>query len=108
MSVSGTVSSCSALGYSDGNLQNLLSKLQIQLADWEGCPSHVTPQGKAKIQTLTQEVSSVENQINASGKVQSRQSQDQISTNGASTTSVSSSALNTIGQTIGALINVTA
>jgi hypothetical protein len=40
-----------------------LARYQVQLADWENCPSCKTPEGKAKIADLTDKISSVKQRL---------------------------------------------
>lgn len=40
-----------------------LARYQIQLADWENCPSCKTPEGKAKIADLADKISNVQRRL---------------------------------------------
>ena len=50
-------------GLSTANLETQLDKCKIQLADWVSCPSHTTPEGKAKISELSNKISELEQRI---------------------------------------------
>ncbi|BBL70945.1 hypothetical protein [Methylogaea oryzae] len=44
-------------------LDSQLKKYEAQLADWVGCPSCKTPEGKAKIAEISDQISAVKRQI---------------------------------------------
>lgn len=52
-------------GQSTAGLETQLAKYQVQLADWVSCPSCKTPEGKAKIQELSNKVSDTQQRIKA-------------------------------------------
>jgi len=52
-------------GQSPAGIEAQLAQYQIQLADWVSCPSCNTPEGKAKIQELTNKVSDARRRIEA-------------------------------------------
>ncbi len=52
-------------GKSGAALEAQLAQYQIQLADWVSCPSCNTPEGKAKIQDLSNRVSETQRSIKA-------------------------------------------
>lgn len=68
-------SSHASLGYvgnSSSGLDAQLDKYKSQLADWVNCPSCKTPEGKAKIQELSDKIAAIEQKIKA------RQPQKQV------------------------------
>ena len=52
-------------GKANAGLDAQLAQYQIQLADWTNCPSCNTPEGKAKIQELTNKISETQERIRA-------------------------------------------
>ena len=52
-------------GKSTAALEAQLAQYQIKLADWISCPSCSTPEGKAKIQELSNKVSDTQQRIKA-------------------------------------------
>ena len=50
---------------SPAGLEAQLAKYKVQLADWVSCPSCNTPEGKAKIQELSNKVSDTQQRIKA-------------------------------------------
>jgi hypothetical protein len=50
---------------STAGLEGQLARYQVQLADWVNCPSCKTPEGKAKIQELSDKVSEIKLTIKA-------------------------------------------
>jgi len=52
-------------GQSTAGLEAQLAKYQVQLVDWVSCPSCKTPDGKAKIQELSNKVSDTQQRIKA-------------------------------------------
>ncbi|MBI5922371.1 MAG: hypothetical protein HY847_12090 [Betaproteobacteria bacterium] len=59
------------VGQSTAGLEAQLARYQIQLADWVSCPSCKTPEGKAKIQELSNKVSDTQQRIKAAISPQS-------------------------------------
>jgi hypothetical protein len=62
---SSVFSSLFGAGQSTAGLEAQLAKYQVQLADWVSCPSCKTPEGKAKIQELSNKVSDTQQRIKA-------------------------------------------
>jgi hypothetical protein len=59
-------SSLAGSGYSGNSLSGLdvqLDKYNVQLADWVNCPSCKTPEGKAKIQELSDKIAAIKQKI---------------------------------------------
>jgi peptidoglycan hydrolase CwlO-like protein len=59
-------------GQSTANLETQLDKCKIQLADWVSCPSHSTPEGKAKISELSNKISELEQRIKTTSYAQKK------------------------------------
>ena len=60
-----TFPSLARVGQSSAILEMQLARYQAQLADWVGCPSCNTPEGKAKIRELSDKVSETKQRIDA-------------------------------------------
>ena len=60
---SSTFTSPVVTGASTAGLESQLDKCKTQLADWVSCPSHVTPEGKAKIEEISNKISELEQRI---------------------------------------------
>lgn len=61
-------SSLASPGYAVNSVSGLdvrLDKYKVQLADWVNCPSCKTPEGKAKIQELSDKIAAIEQKIKA-------------------------------------------
>jgi len=62
---SSTFPSLARVGQSSAILEMQLTRYQAQLADWVGCPSCNTPEGKAMIRKLSDKVSETKQRIDA-------------------------------------------
>jgi peptidoglycan hydrolase CwlO-like protein len=67
--------SLSSNGGPSAGVDALLAKYQAQLADWEHCPSHTTPEGKAKIKELQTKVDELKQQQKSADARRSAQRQ---------------------------------
>jgi hypothetical protein len=76
-----SVTSSSGGGSATAVLEGQLNRYQLQLADWCHCVSANTPEGKAKIQDLTNKVDAVQAQLDRVRATQSRQPSPNV-TNG--------------------------
>lgn len=72
-------SSAPALGQSPGVLEAQLAQYQIQLADWTNCPSCNTPEGKAKIKEITDQISAIKKSLQAISANKPRQNSNPAS-----------------------------
>lgn len=86
---------------SAGILQSQLSRYQIQLADWNHCPSGATAEGKRKIADLQAKADATETQLK---QVEAARSQQKV----AATPTVRDSPELRVGSTIGSVIDVLA
>jgi hypothetical protein len=58
-----TLASSAGVGKSAAGLEERLAQYEIQLSDWENCPSCTTPEGKAKIAELSSKVNEIKQRI---------------------------------------------
>lgn len=56
---SSTFPATAASGRSSAGLDAQLARYRTQLADWRGCPSCNTPEGKAKIAEISDKISAI-------------------------------------------------
>jgi hypothetical protein len=62
---SNSLASPGYVGNSLSGLDAQLDKYKVQLADWVNCPSCKTPEGKAKIQELSDKIAAIEQKMKA-------------------------------------------
>ncbi len=76
----GSVSLVNQGGVSSAGLAARLARVQSQLADWVSCPSCKTPEGKAKIAELSNQIADLEQRMKAaqSGRPEGAASGDPI------------------------------
>lgn len=58
-----TLASSTGVGKSAAGLEARLAQYEIQLSDWENCPSCKTPEGKAKIAELSSKVDEIKQRL---------------------------------------------
>lgn len=73
-----SVTTASGGGSATAVLEGQLNRYQVQLADWCHCVSANTPEGKAKIQDLTDKANAVQAQLDRVRATQSRQSSPNV------------------------------
>ena len=90
-------------GTSTGFLESQLNRYQAQLADWCNCPSAKTPEGKAKIQEISDKAGAVKTQLDRINAAKSRQPSGLRNTN---TNSTPGASADTAATTIGSFLDV--